>query len=121
MTKLGNGEEVFPGPGCDNKLLVTEVSHQRLRERNVLARCAALFKSPALPKVLLRQLFEHLLCDVKLRVMPKNNLIPKNRCCGGPARLDPSLEPKRSAVLISGLATGPPAGVGGGLGPFLAV
>jgi len=24
-------------------------------------------------------------------------------------------------VLISGLATGPPAGVGGGLGPFLAV
>ncbi|MGZ6031911.1 MAG: hypothetical protein ACXWNS_09175 [Isosphaeraceae bacterium] len=41
--------------------------------------------------------------------------------CGGPARLDPSLEPRRSAVLISGLATGPPAGVGGGLGPFLAV
>ena len=37
------------------------------------------------------------------------------------ARLDPSLEPRRSAVLISGLATGPPAGVGGGLGPFLAV
>jgi hypothetical protein len=36
------------------------------------------------------------------------------------ARLDPSLEPRRSAVLISGLATGPPAGVGGGLGPFLA-
>ena len=35
--------------------------------------------------------------------------------CGGPARLDPSLEPTRSAVLISGLATGPPAGVGGGL------
>ena len=41
--------------------------------------------------------------------------------CGGPARLDLSLEPRRSAVLISGLATGPPAGVGGGLGPFLAV
>src|SRR5271165_4184834 len=41
--------------------------------------------------------------------------------CGGPARLDPSLEPRRSAVLISGLATGPPAGVGGRLGPFLAV
>ena len=41
--------------------------------------------------------------------------------CGGPARLDPSLEPRRSAVLISGLATEPPAGVGGGLGPFLAV
>ena len=41
--------------------------------------------------------------------------------CGGPARLDPSLGPRRSAVLISGLATGPPAGVGGGLGPFLAV
>ena len=40
---------------------------------------------------------------------------------GGPARLDPSLEPRRSAVLISALATGPPAGVGGGLGPFLAV
>ena len=39
--------------------------------------------------------------------------------CGGPARLDPSLGPRRSAVLISGLATGPPAGVGGGLGPFL--
>ena len=39
---------------------------------------------------------------------------------GGPARLDPSLEPRRSAVLISALATGPPAGVGGGLGPFLA-
>ena len=31
-----------------------------------------------------------------------------------------SLEPRRSAVLISALATGPPAGVGGGLGPFLA-
>jgi len=31
-----------------------------------------------------------------------------------------SLEPGRSAVLISGLATGPPAGVGDGLGPFLA-
>jgi len=30
-----------------------------------------------------------------------------------------SLEPRRSAVLISGLATGPPAGVGGALGPFL--
>ena len=30
--------------------------------------------------------------------------------CGGPARLDPSLEPRRSAVLISALATGPPAG-----------
>src|SRR5271165_6743244 len=29
-----------------------------------------------------------------------------------------SLEPRRSAVLISALATGPPAGVGGGLGPF---
>jgi hypothetical protein len=41
--------------------------------------------------------------------------------CGGPARLNPSLEPRRSAVLISALATGPPAGVGGGLGPFLAV
>jgi len=41
--------------------------------------------------------------------------------CGGPARLDPSLERRRSAVLISGLATGPPAGVGGGLGAFLAV
>jgi len=41
--------------------------------------------------------------------------------CGGPARLDPSLERRRSAVLNSGLATGPPAGVGGGLGPFLAV
>src|SRR5271166_7162827 len=27
----------------------------------------------------------------------------------------PRLEPTRSAVLISGLATGPPAGVGGGL------
>ena len=40
--------------------------------------------------------------------------------CGGPARLDPSLEPRRSAVLISAWATGPPAGVGGGLGPFLA-
>src|SRR5271157_2515964 len=34
-----------------------------------------------------------------------------------PAR---SLEPRRSAVLICGLATGPPTGVGGGLGPFLA-
>ncbi len=33
-----------------------------------------------------------------------------------PAR---ALERRRSAVLISGLATGPPAGVGGGLGPFL--
>ena len=42
-------------------------------------------------------------------------------CGARPARLDPSLEPRRSAVLISGLATGPPAGVGGGLGPFLAV
>jgi len=41
--------------------------------------------------------------------------------CGGRARLDLSLEPRQSAVLISGLATGPPAGVGGGLGPFLAV
>ena len=40
--------------------------------------------------------------------------------CGGPARLDPSLEPGRAAVLISALATGPPAGVGGRLGPFLA-
>ena len=38
-----------------------------------------------------------------------------------PARLDPSLERRRSAVLIAGLATGPPAGVVGGLGPFLAV
>ena len=36
------------------------------------------------------------------------------------AWLDPSLEPRRSAVLTSALATGPPAGVGGGLGPFLA-
>jgi hypothetical protein len=35
--------------------------------------------------------------------------------CGGPARLDPSLEPRRSAVLISALATH-----GGRLGPFLA-
>ncbi|MGC1718487.1 MAG: hypothetical protein WA746_05835, partial [Isosphaeraceae bacterium] len=35
--------------------------------------------------------------------------------CGGPARLDPSLEPRRSAVLIFALAT-----QGGGLGPFLA-
>src|SRR5271157_2167269 len=34
-----------------------------------------------------------------------------------PAR---SLEPRRSAMLISGLATGPPSGVGDGLGPFLA-
>ena len=40
--------------------------------------------------------------------------------CGGPARLDSSLEPRRSAVLITALATGPPAGVGGRLGPFLA-
>ncbi len=32
----------------------------------------------------------------------------------------PLFEPRRSAVLISGLATGPPAGVGGRLGPFLA-
>ncbi len=39
----------------------------------------------------------------------------------GPARHDPTLEPRRSAVLISGLTTGPPAGVGGGLGSFLAV
>ena len=31
-----------------------------------------------------------------------------------------SLEPRRFAVLISDLATGPPAGVGGALGPFLA-
>ncbi len=36
--------------------------------------------------------------------------------CGGPARLDPSLEPRRSAVLISALAT-----QGGRLGPFLSV
>ena len=36
------------------------------------------------------------------------------------ARLAPPLEPRRSAVLISALATGPPAGVGGRLGPFLA-
>ena len=35
--------------------------------------------------------------------------------CGGPARLDPSLEPRRSAVLISALATHE-----GVLGPFLA-
>ncbi|MGO8900808.1 MAG: hypothetical protein ACLQU5_21015 [Isosphaeraceae bacterium] len=35
--------------------------------------------------------------------------------CGGPARLDRSLEPRRSAVLISALAT-----QGGRLGPFLA-
>jgi len=35
--------------------------------------------------------------------------------CGGPALLDPSLEPRRSAVLISAWAT-----QGGGLGPFLA-
>ncbi len=41
--------------------------------------------------------------------------------CGGLARLDRSLEPRRSAVLISALATGPPAGVGGELGPFLSV
>ena len=38
--------------------------------------------------------------------------------CGGPARLDASLEPRRSAVLISALATGPPAGVGGGSDRF---
>ena len=37
-----------------------------------------------------------------------------------PARLDHSLGPRESAVLISGLATRPPAGVGGRLGPFLA-
>ena len=121
MTKLGNGEEVFPGPGCDNKLLVTEVSHQRFANETSLLAAPRCSSPGGAAKVLLRQLFEHLLCDVKLRVMPKNNLIPKNRCCGGPARLDPSLEPRRSAVLISGLATGPPAGVGGGLGPFLAV
>src|SRR5271165_5571992 len=36
--------------------------------------------------------------------------------CGGPARLDPSLEPRRSAVLISALAM-----QGGRLGPFLSV
>ena len=36
------------------------------------------------------------------------------------ARLDPCLEPRRSAVRISAWATGPPAGVGGGLGPFRA-
>ena len=40
--------------------------------------------------------------------------------CEGPAQFDPCLEPRRSAVLVSGLATGPPAGVGGRLGPFLA-
>jgi len=39
------------------------------------------------------------------------------KCAPPPAR---SLEPRRSAVLISGWATGPPAGVGYGLGPFLA-
>src|SRR5208283_2072414 len=38
----------------------------------------------------------------------------------GPARLDRSLEPRRSAVLISALATGPPAGVGGGSDRFWA-
>ncbi len=36
--------------------------------------------------------------------------------CGGPARLDPCLEPRRSAMLISGLATQV-----GRLGPFLSV
>ena len=40
---------------------------------------------------------------------------------GARPRLDPSLGPRQSAVLISALATGPPAGVGGGPGPFLAV
>ena len=40
--------------------------------------------------------------------------------CGGPAWLDPCLEPRRSAVLISAWATGPPAGVGGRLEPFRA-
>src|SRR5271157_5655154 len=30
--------------------------------------------------------------------------------CGGPARHDPTLEPRRSAVLISGLTTGPQQG-----------
>jgi hypothetical protein len=38
--------------------------------------------------------------------------------CAPPAAR--SLEPRRSASLISGMATGPPAGVGSGLGPFLA-
>jgi len=38
--------------------------------------------------------------------------------CVAPAAC--SLEPRRSAVFISGLATGPPAGVGAGLEPFLA-
>ena len=37
-----------------------------------------------------------------------------------PAQLDLSPDPRRSAVRISALATGPPAGVGGRLGPFLA-
>ena len=39
--------------------------------------------------------------------------------CPARTRLAPPL-PRRSAVLISALATGPPAGVGGRLGPFLA-
>jgi len=39
------------------------------------------------------------------------------KCPPPPAR---SLEPRRSAVLISGWATGPPVGVGDGLEPFLA-
>src|SRR5208337_3317032 len=38
----------------------------------------------------------------------------------GPGKLSPSLEPRRSAVPISGLATGPPAGVGGGSDRFWA-
>ncbi|MGB2610383.1 MAG: hypothetical protein ACXVBB_14980 [Isosphaeraceae bacterium] len=57
-------------------------------------------------------------CDFAQRYAEPQQLTPLP--CGGPARLDPSLEPRRSAVLISGFATGPPAGVGGGLGPFLA-
>ena len=44
---------------------------------------------------------------------------PQQLAPSGRARL--LLEPRRSAGLISGLTTGPPAGVGGGLGPFLAV
>ncbi len=38
----------------------------------------------------------------------------------GPGKLSPSLEPRRTAVPISGLATGPPAGVGGGSDRFWA-
>src|SRR5208337_760419 len=44
---------------------------------------------------------------------------PQQLAPSGRARL--LLEPRRSAVLNSGLTTGPPAGLGGGLGPFLAV